>query len=891
MAVVAGFCAFLAFSPIAAFAEVSAQAKEQVPNAIDYLLLLAAELLLKLGSLVTSVMIALLDVAIKIMSYNGFTESPVVSAGWSITRDTVNMFFVVVLIVIALGTIFGYHKFQWQSQVPRLMLFALVINFSKTICGILIDVGQVIMLTFANALQAVAAGNFIQLFALNQQTFSTCNDPTGMSCTIGSFELFAGSAAALLASMWVLVTVLILVAVLAWRIVMLWVLIAIAPLTWFIGGTGQLTGSGAYADWWKKFTCAVSVGPILTFFLWLTLSVAGSGSLAASKGLDSFSQSDKVATGIPITLFEPVHLMTFVIAMAMLYAGFEAASSFCGGASGFVGGLISKGQGAGKAMAFAGAGLGAAAAARGGRLGLKLGGKAGKAVGSELAPRLAKVPVLGLATKEGRAGLYRQIEKGAPSGMIGRAIGRRAGAAAGELEGKEKEKAKELLKDVEGMSSTSKTQEAKKLAAMSGKPLTAQGQKEAAALWAAMKTDKDAMKDMTEDELKSLQDKFGGDAKDLVKGNKEMTDRQADWEVENLDISKNFDALKPENAGKIGKRALAKLATDPKFRDKLASMQSGKHDKEGVELTVLEAMEKGMYGKDKQAVFTPDGQKKYYEGLDEKGLQKASVADLAANLTPEMLSKDATLASRVFQNASATAAMSPVARTAAVEKFTSDPSAMRDLVKADPLALGNFKENELSGAAGVAAGQALDTVRLNEMLTRYKKASEAERAAMKQAMDNAEIALDAAASAGGGNAQLRAIADKFGGARVAFEERMADKASSASESATAGASAGREAQLGGLNSAYDRMAADVQRMIKETDEIEAKISSGAAGSGVTGMVERQERLQARRRETEQRMDTLGQQIGQLRTAVREEQEAREAQEAEAAGRPLGKWEI
>lgn len=905
MTVVAAFVAFFAFSPLAAFA-VTAGAKTVDPNAVDYLLLLAAELLLKLGSLVTSVMIALLDVAIKIMSYNGFVDSPVVSAGWSIVRDTVNMFFVVVLIVIALGTIFGYHKFEWQKQVPKLMFFAIVINFSKTLCGIMIDVGQVIMLTFANALQAVAAGNFIQMFALNQQTFTKCADPTGTACTIGSFELFAGSAAALLASLWVLVTVLILVAILAWRIVMLWVLITIAPLTWFIGGTGQLTSSGAYADWWKKFNCAVAVGPILTFFLWLTLAVAGAGNLAASKGLESFSQSSKVATSIPITLFEPVHLMTFIIAMAMMYAGFQAASEFCGGASGFVSNIMSKGQGAGKALAIGGAGLGAAVAARGGRFGLKLGGKAGRAVGSELAPRLAKTP-LGFMTKEGRKDIYRKIEKGAGTGIAGRAIGRLAGGAASELEIEQRDKAKELLKGMEGMSDDSMVASTKKLAAMKGKPLTAQGEKEAAAQWAAAKGNKDVMKQFTEDEMKTMQERYGKKSSELVKGNKEFQKTQEDWDIANLDMAGDLstgdgkDALKKltgENAGKLSDRAIAKLGNNEDFKKHIGKELSGKFDKDtGEQLTIKEAMAKGMYGKGKQALFEENGNvkadavTKYYAGLDKAGLEKAATVDLAANLTPAMLATDPTIPQRMFRDASAAAAMSPAARTAAVEKFTSDPSAMRDLVKADPLALGNFKENELSGAAGVAAGQALDTVRLNEMLTRYKKASEAERAAMKQAMDNAEIALDAAASAGGGNAQLRAIADKFGGARVAFEERMADKSSRIAAGAAAGASAGREAQLGGLTSAYDRMAADVQKMIKETDEIEAKISSGAAGSGVTGMVERQERLQVRRRETEQRMGALDQQIGQLRTAVREEQEAREVQEAEAAGRPLGKWEI
>src|SRR5689334_3486941 len=83
----------------------------QSPGIVNTILGFLAEMLIHLTSVVNDVMIALLDVVITIMQYNRFTSSPVVSAGWSIVRDAVNMFFVVALIVIAVGTIIGYSKF------------------------------------------------------------------------------------------------------------------------------------------------------------------------------------------------------------------------------------------------------------------------------------------------------------------------------------------------------------------------------------------------------------------------------------------------------------------------------------------------------------------------------------------------------------------------------------------------------------------------------------------------------------------------------------------------------------------------------------------------------------------------------------------------------------
>lgn len=757
MAIVAGFGAFLALKPASALAQ-AAQDTVQAPGAVDTGMLYIAELVLKLSSVVTTVMVAILDVAIKLMSYNGFVDSPVVSAGWAIVRDTVNMFFVVVLIAIALGTIFGYHKFQWQSQVPRLMLFALVINFSKTACGIMIDIGQVVMLTFANALQAVAAGNFIQMFALSQGNLSVCIDPTGVTCGVGSFQVFAGALAGLLASMWVLVTVLILVAILAWRIVMLWVLIAIAPLAWFVGGARGITSSHAYEDWWKKFTCAVAVGPILTFFLWLTLAVAGAGNLAASKGFEAFSQSQKVADTIPIQLFEPVHLMTFIIAMAMLYAGFQAASDFCGGASGFVGGLLKKGEGAGKAMALFGAGTGAAIAARGGRFGLRKTKEAAGWTGRNLlAPTLEKGKYTRWLTDKGRETGAREMAAGSKNTMFGRVVGSLAGGFADKKAAERKEKSKEVLARTQGMSAENLQNQAVKLAEMKGSPLTKDAQKNGAAIYAATRANKEAWNALSEDQKSSLDAKFGKDAKELVKGNKELMDKMVDQDIQDLDITKNYDALNKDNIWKIGKRAFAKLYGDEKFRAKLASITTEKIDKEtGMALNALEAVEKGLYGREKMEAFGPGGAEKYYKSLDQNALMKTALADLAANfasVNPSIIEKEPGIAARVLSSAdprTAEALAKPANYAAAMKGIgidadgnVSDSKRFESFVKENPLALGNIKPETLSAQGVAAMGVALGPDQASKIVAAYKKASPDERKRLTPMVNNALSSLRA----------------------------------------------------------------------------------------------------------------------------------------------------
>jgi hypothetical protein len=309
----------------------------------DQILQNFADIAFSLASALTKAIVLMIDVLIPIMLYNDFTTNPVVSAGWAIMRDTVNMFFVIVLIVIAFGTIFGHSKFKWQQQVPKLLIFAVVINFSKTLAGIMIDFGQVIMLTFANALREIAAGNFIQMLGLNRLYSANASwtlDNVGAGT---AFDYFAASVMSVILTLWVLATLVILVAILLFRIVMLWVLIVIAPLTWFVGGAKDIIGSNAYAEWWSEFKCLVAVGPVITFFLWLTLAVAGAGEMAASSGFDVSSTSNNAAFATELLGLE--HFLSFLIGMAMLFAGFKAATQMCSGMSGkVIGGLVGKAQ-------------------------------------------------------------------------------------------------------------------------------------------------------------------------------------------------------------------------------------------------------------------------------------------------------------------------------------------------------------------------------------------------------------------------------------------------------------------------------------------------------------------------------------------------------------------
>lgn len=76
---------------------------------------------------------AVIDFNKDALDRGGILTSPGIAIGWSITRDVANLFFIILLIIAALATIFDLEAFNVKSVLPRLILIALLINFSLVI--------------------------------------------------------------------------------------------------------------------------------------------------------------------------------------------------------------------------------------------------------------------------------------------------------------------------------------------------------------------------------------------------------------------------------------------------------------------------------------------------------------------------------------------------------------------------------------------------------------------------------------------------------------------------------------------------------------------------------------------------------------------------------------
>ncbi len=298
-----------------------------VKGIFDSLLGFIATLFLMVASLLAGILGMFISLLLSVASYNNFINAGGVIIGWTLTRDIVNMFFVAVFLVIALGTIIGKKEYHIKNALPKFALAAILVNFSRLILGLIIDASHVIMMTFVNAIQQVGGGNFLAAFNI-QANFELAKD-AGLS---GFDQLLTAIMSVLLVFI-ATVIVGMFALMLVMRMVGLWILIAVSPLAFFLRSLDSKSFQKYYGDWEGKFKVNVLMGPVIAFFLWLALAMSQGGKLYSSevKGA-SDAEAQKNLEGKPglvgSTISTIEGLSSFIISAALFLFAYQQAQQF-----------------------------------------------------------------------------------------------------------------------------------------------------------------------------------------------------------------------------------------------------------------------------------------------------------------------------------------------------------------------------------------------------------------------------------------------------------------------------------------------------------------------------------------------------------------------------------
>lgn len=312
---------------------------------------LVVQVLEGLVSVLGKILIALIALLVWVGTYNNFLDVPGVVIGWNVMRDIANMFFVVLLLLISFGTILRSGKYQLNKSLMGVLAAAVLVNFSKTITGLLIDVSQIIMLTFVSAYQAAGAGNFSQALQLDKiltfEPVSNQQDLQDKAVTMAS--LFGAYVLALVYVVVSMVVVIAFIMMLVARIVILWALVIFSPFAFMFS---QIDLGKKYATQWvEMFTQQLVAGPLLAFFLWLSLTtLPGLVQQFDANALNSSPAGQESSLRhIPsASLTEagnPQNLFAFIMSVAMLMAGLYFTSKIGGVAGKVAGGAYNKVEG------------------------------------------------------------------------------------------------------------------------------------------------------------------------------------------------------------------------------------------------------------------------------------------------------------------------------------------------------------------------------------------------------------------------------------------------------------------------------------------------------------------------------------------------------------------
>ncbi|MDD5071414.1 MAG: hypothetical protein PHQ42_01630 [Patescibacteria group bacterium] len=285
-----------------------------------------------LGALLTVLISGLIWVA----GYNDFITSSAVTNGWVIVRDLCNMFFILILLVIAFATILRQENYSIKKLLPKLLIMAVLINFSKTICGIFIDFAQVIMLTFVNSFKEIGGGNLTEMLGLDKIMSINADKATLRDEKITGSSIFGSYMLALLYVIISIVVIITIIAVLVMRMVMLWIYIVLSPLAYLLAAfpAGQKYAS----QWWSEFSKNVVVGPVLAFFIWLSF-------VSASTGLVDIPSSSSDPSVAATVAGSRDNIIKFIISIGMLLGGLMVAQQAGGAAGSIAGKGLAKAQG------------------------------------------------------------------------------------------------------------------------------------------------------------------------------------------------------------------------------------------------------------------------------------------------------------------------------------------------------------------------------------------------------------------------------------------------------------------------------------------------------------------------------------------------------------------
>ena len=271
----------------------------------------------------------------------------VIYSSWNFTLGFVNMFFALTLTFIGLATILGLKNYEAKKLLPKLLIIAILVNFTPVIIGFIVDMGNLVTNFFVSK-AGIDTGNTGDFLDGLWDTFETTLSLTAIGnfyASLGgllfsSFTIILGRAievtgGIIIGIVFLLYSAYIYICITSMfflRTIMLWILTILSPIAFFsyIFPPGSpfkklFAGILSWEEWWDEFLKWVVVGIPFGLFLYISNAIFLSSGIPAP---DSFLPPkpvgrDFLGLNFSSLLTSLTTLFTYTVSIMMLYQGYK----------------------------------------------------------------------------------------------------------------------------------------------------------------------------------------------------------------------------------------------------------------------------------------------------------------------------------------------------------------------------------------------------------------------------------------------------------------------------------------------------------------------------------------------------------------------------------------
>lgn len=263
--------------------------------------------------------------------------------GWQIFRDIANLLYILILLLVALGTIFRSDTYNAKKMLPRLIIVAFLMNFSMMLTELVIDFGNIMMYGILRMMCPPNSTTCFQDFysQMMQSIDYLYKEFTFLSFINVTRQGVVGMAIATIYTFVYGLTLIALGIFLLIRIAVLAVLVVISPLAFF--GMVSPGLKRVSNEWWDKLLSYSLFGPVFALLLYVAGLMAMT-TFTVNPGVTTTNPNLGAMTGLFATIISNIIPLVFLLAivpitksMGMMGAGMIMNNTV--GLSAAVGGL------------------------------------------------------------------------------------------------------------------------------------------------------------------------------------------------------------------------------------------------------------------------------------------------------------------------------------------------------------------------------------------------------------------------------------------------------------------------------------------------------------------------------------------------------------------------